>query len=388
MVGKTFNKGEWAELFLLYRLLGDGKIRIYDPSMTIFHSEMTILAITRENEPGVVVTYSLYDGVVNMKNGDTLLGSIDQYEFSLNASKVKKDLLNGTGPAFALSDKANEFMVRSFIKSPKAKSLRTLDNGLLAGGKCDLSITYSNPKTGAINVAGFSVKSSFSHASTLQNGSGSTNFLFCLDDLLESEAAQANSIVQRRLKSNGSKAPDIMARCDYLASLGKQILPVGVVPSKSGASTFRNNLMIIDSNLPDVLSQMLMIHYFGSDHECRLSEMPRLLAKCKPVKGRLFDEIYYSKRLKDYLFACFSGMVPSTPWIGRNDVDGGYIIVGKDFEPSACLSTERDAFMDYLLGSTKLEHPDSSKNRADYGEVFRGTDGRYYIRLNLQIRFM
>ena len=78
-------------------------------------------------------------------------------------------------------------------------------------------------------------------------------------------------------------------------------------------------------------------------------------------------------------------MMPGSLWDGRYDATGGYLIVRDDGEIVCYHNYNRNEFQDYLIARTKLETPSSSK--FDFGYVYKENNS-YYIKLNLQIRFM
>ena len=65
--------------------------------------------------------------------------------------------------------------------------------------------------------------------------------------------------------------------------------------------------------------------------------------------------------------------------------DGGYIIVKKDGDVVAYHIYNRNSFEDYLLDNTCFERASTQKH--DYAHIYEN-DGKMYINLNAQIRFM
>lgn len=387
MTAISKNKGEWAELFLLYNLLGSGLLKITNPSDKSKSVNVRIKSILREIKPGALTTFSLNNGNVSFQKEGNRIDVIPQYEFLLNSEKVRNDIVKRKGPAFLLSDKSNFFMEKIGMETPKAKSLKTTESGLPVGGKNDILITYENPTTGTINTTGFSIKSSFAHPATLQNGTKLTNFKYQITGLNERQINEINGLCQKRLKKNGEATADVISRCNKIREYGAEILPVGIESTKDHEGTFERNLMMIDMTLPSILSDLVYIHYFDKNHPVFLSEFPPLLAKLRPIQDSDYDTSFYERKIKDYLFACFAGMVPGTPWKGKTDLEGGYLIIDRNFDIYGCLSTETEAFKDYLFSSTRLEHSDGSPRRANYGKIFSDLENKFYINLNLQVRF-
>ena len=78
-------------------------------------------------------------------------------------------------------------------------------------------------------------------------------------------------------------------------------------------------------------------------------------------------------------------MLPSTPWNGKADATGGYIIVREDGEVLCYHLFNRNEFEDYLVNNTKFET--ASTSRHQFGSIYKD-NGKYYLKLNLQIRFI
>jgi type II restriction enzyme len=78
-------------------------------------------------------------------------------------------------------------------------------------------------------------------------------------------------------------------------------------------------------------------------------------------------------------------MTPSKVWAGKFDATGGYIIVKDDGEILCYHIYNRNQFEDYLIANTKLDT--ASTTRHEFGRVYQ-EEGKYFIKLNLQIRFI
>jgi hypothetical protein len=78
-------------------------------------------------------------------------------------------------------------------------------------------------------------------------------------------------------------------------------------------------------------------------------------------------------------------MVPSREWDGKDEANGGYIIVTKKGDVLAYHIYNRDYFEEYLLTNTRFER--ASTSRHEFASLYM-VNGRMYINLNLQIRFI
>lgn len=78
-------------------------------------------------------------------------------------------------------------------------------------------------------------------------------------------------------------------------------------------------------------------------------------------------------------------MKPTTVCDGIDEANGGYKIVTKRGYVLAYHIYNRNYFEEYQINNTK--HETASTSRHKYGEVY-SEDGDYFIKLNLQIRFI
>lgn len=144
---------------------------------------------------------------------------------------------------------------------------------------------------------------------------------------------------------------------------------------------FANNLMFIDTQMEKFLSEMLKIYY--GENVSRCAELATLLDERDPLKLKV--ENIYPHKVKKFLCATALGLRPTKIWNGIDEANGGYIIVKESGEVLAYHLHDRNSFENYLLNNTRLETPSTSKH--NFGRIYT-EDGRKFINLNLQIRFL
>ena len=144
---------------------------------------------------------------------------------------------------------------------------------------------------------------------------------------------------------------------------------------------FRSNLMLVDSAMCEIVANALLVYYGGSKSKCK--DIACELGKQNPLGFP--KDWFYAHKLKKLLCAAALGMTPATVWSGKDDANGGYIIVTKQGDVLAYHIYNRNFFEEYLLNSTKFDTPSSS--RYGFGKIYK-KDGENYINLNLQIRFV
>ena len=119
-------------------------------------------------------------------------------------------------------------------------------------------------------------------------------------------------------------------------------------------SIFKNNLVLIDSLLPDLLSEVVKCFYTTS-----LNSVKDLVAKISgfnPLDYDLqFNHSFYEYKIKRFLTDIALGMMPSKVWNGVYDATGGYLVVKRIGDILCYHVYNRNQFEDYLFANTKLE---------------------------------
>ena len=161
-------------------------------------------------------------------------------------------------------------------------------------------------------------------------------------------------------------------KCNFLKSNGAIFNFV-----QTQSSVFANNLKLIDSNLDEILSKMLILSYEKNTKDIKL-----LLSSIIQDES---SEMYYKKKIGDFANAVTFGMRAGETWNGTNEVNGGIIIVTKTGEVYLLdLIYFKNIVDKYLIENIKLDSPSSSRYKMF--EVYK-EGGRYYFKLNLQVRF-
>ena len=153
---------------------------------------------------------------------------------------------------------------------------------------------------------------------------------------------------------------------------------------KVSNNIFSNNLVLIDSSLPQILADMVL-RFYGSN----LSRTTDLLAAIEEDNLLEFDTSnshpFYSYKIKRLYTDIALGMTPAKVWNGDYDATGGYLIVKNDGDVICYHLFEKKQFENYLINNTKFET--ASTSRYDFGKIYR-EDKKLFMNLNLQIRFI
>ena len=153
---------------------------------------------------------------------------------------------------------------------------------------------------------------------------------------------------------------------------------------KTERKIFSNNLVLIDSLLPEILSQIVFDFY--SSEFSHLTDLVNKTADKNPLNFDIENEHkFYEYKIKRFLTDVALGMMPSKVWTGQYDATGGYLIVKENGDVLCYHIYNRNEFEDYLLNNTKLDTASSSRH--GFGEIYEA-NGDLYFNLNLQIRFI
>ncbi|MFS6936980.1 HpaII family restriction endonuclease [Neisseria animaloris] len=356
------NKGEWSEPYVLFKLLADGQLYLGDGKLNkIDGLIMPILAVLRE-EQHYIGKYSYSDDRVNVviSLGEREASyTIPVAEFKKQAVLLFQKIRSGN------SENSGSFSIpeiEDFLRSIDCTRLNARSQS-----KSDIHIMVHDARTGICPTLGFSIKSEMGSKPTLLNASGATNFTF--------EIPNCNKSLMDLINSESS----VKRRIAKIYETGRTLIFSGM-----DNSIFRNNLMLIDSWLPEIMAQMLCKYYSGSQNA--VSCIADSICQANP-NG--YDQTnrhqFYIYKIKKLLNDAALGMRPAEVWQGKYDATGGYLVVRQDGEIVCYHIYSRNEFEDYLFYNTKFDTPSSSRHR--FGNVYE-YDGRYFVKLNMQIRFI
>ena len=343
------NKGEWSEIYTLFKLLGDGVVYAGNGDMEkiddLFYPIMRV--IRREAE-----TYN-YEPRINDSRvvvilndiGDELM-RVSMADFASMAKSLLDSIKTARGSAFSLPH-VEEFM-------------HSID-------KTDIRIVIHDLRTGTTPTLGFSIKSQLGNPSTLLNSGMTTNFKYRIEglNLTDEEISDINAI-----KGQNDRMRDVFLRGGRLKY------------HSMDCQTFEDNLIIIDSFMPEIIAECIAEHFISGSNN--LSELTDGVINRNPLGIRRNPELYYMTKIKSLLVDVALGMTPAKVWNRRYDANGGYLVVRNDGEVLCYHFYDRNQIEDYLYQNTRFDYP--SRERYHYGSLFREGNA-IFIKLNFQIRF-
>lgn len=356
----TGNKGEWSEIYALFKLLGDKQLFLGDKDIEKLEDLVyPIIKILRSENNGDF-EYSIQDEIILVSGNEQVL-NIPIDEFKTKALFLLKAIKENRERTFSVPE------IEKFMQSINCISLKASSSA-----KTDITIVVHDQRTNQQPTLGFSIKSQLGSPSTLLNAGKTTNFIYKINDakLTKNEIKQINSINTR------SK---IMDRIAQIQSEGGAFEFV-----KTERQIFSNNLVLIDSLLPEILSQIVFDFY--SSEFSHLTDLVNSTTEKNPLKFGIENEHkFYEYKIKRFLTDVALGMMPSQVWTGKYDATGGYLIVKENGDVLCYHIYNRNEFEDYLLNNTKLDTASSSRH--GFGEIYE-ENGQCYFNLNLQIRFI
>lgn len=363
------NKGEWSEVYVLLRLLADGKIYAANGELNrIDDIYFPILEIYRKESINKINKYSIKDfpkndsdGIVEIFINDKKVKSIDRNRFSKESSLLLDRIKSSTGSTFAIPQS------QSFIDEILCKKLAAPSED-----KTDISMTIVDIHTGYTPLVGFSIKSELGSHPTLLNAGKTTNFIFKIISKDYGLLKTVNSIYK---KQGNKEHIDVTGRVKKIIECKSTF-----EYSEMQNETFKDNLILIDSKLDKILAETILYYYRDGITNC--VDMVNKLKEENPMNYS--NKNAYSYKFKKMLSAIALGMRPSYEWDGIDEASGGYIVVNKKGDVLAYHIYNRNYFEEYLLNNTKYET--ASTTRHDFGKVYE-ENGINFIKLNLQIRF-
>ena len=350
----TYNKGEWSEFYVFIKSLVDKKITVLDSSQEATDDFYKIIKVNRK-ENNVNYVYLLDNSGQISKLGDNTNLII--------SSKVLEDFL----PSFLnqiKNNKASSFEIKHLNSILKELDTNTIKEGT-SEDKTDITLVVDYKDT-LNKTIGFSIKSNIGSKPTLLNASTATNFIYKIKGF-QGKPEDINSIEGKR---------KIKDRIEKIRQMGGTFVYHDV-----NNPVFKNNLMKVDTKLPEIISSLLFAFFDGKGNKISsLTDQLNRMHLTNIILSKA-DLIY---KIKKFLLASALGFFPSKAWDGYYSANG-YIIVKESGEIGCFDVFDSKLLENYLFGSVKFETASSSKH--DFGYVYE-KDGEMYIKLNLQIRFV
>jgi hypothetical protein len=348
-------------MYVLFRILADGKIFGADADLNkiddIFYE---IIRVIRNEDIGVL-EYNIDNDqsaiLIKRQDNGRLIATISAGQFNEEALHLLEKIQNSNSGTFAVEE-TELFMGAASCNKLKAPST----------DKSDITIDIYDVRAGYSPRLGFSIKSQLGSASTLINSSKTTNFIYKISGDMRQEFIDLFNENSRRLRSNlfDMKEEYEFEFCDIDNTI------------------FKNNLVLMDSDLPEITANMLLEYY--TNNKVRVVDALHSVEMENPMEyDSSNNHPFYKSKFKRLITASALGMLPANVWDDQTDATGGYIIVREDGEVLCYHLYNRNEFEEYLINSTRFETPSTSRHK--FGKIYE-YEGEHFIKLNLQVRFI
>lgn len=372
------NKGEWSELYTLYKLLADQELFPIDRSQPKNERlRMPILSILRYTEENIFAEYRIDDeGIINIRTTGIDDIKVAKKDFEKFASEMLDSILKGSSDATFEINSIDNFRKRTFCPKIKCYS-KKLANG--DKDKSDLYIVIHDAFTGQTPKLGFSIKSELGNPPTLLNATALTNFKYRLSkNLPENRVKQINSMVDKKGHA------DIQGRVNAIIESGISLEFLTINPNKKGEHVFLENLFAVDGFMPQILAYLLVMSY--TENTKKLDELTDKLSDENPLKFPMqTNKKSYEIKVKRFVSDVALGLLPSQPWDATHQA-AGILVVTESGNIDCYHIIYRASLDEYLYHDLKFET--ASASRHGFGKIDIDEEGNQYFTLNLQLRFI
>lgn len=372
------NKGEWSELYTLYKLLADQNIfPINKGQLKGERLRMPILSILRYSDEHVCAEYRIdEDGVIYINANGLDVIEVEKRDFEDKASELLNAIINGASKASFEIQSINEFRERTCCQKIKCYS-KKLANG--DKDKSDLFIVIHDPFTGQKPQQGFSIKSELGNPPSLFNATALTNFIYRLSQNLPIETVdKINSMVNKKGQA------DIRGRVRAIIDAGASLDFYTINPDRNGDNIFLENLILIDSSMPLIIADLLVMSY--TENTRQLDKLTEMLTEFNPLRFPMkVNKKIYEAKVKRFITDIALGMLPSQPWDATNQASG-VLVVTESGDIDCYHVIYRSSLEEYLFHDLKFET--GSATRHGFGKIDIDEVGNQYFTLNLQLRFI
>lgn len=356
IMATTRNKGEWTELYSFLKVILDKKLYLSDKNLNKTDDFFNVHKVSTLN---IQEEVSLTPAGFEIISGKSIEAHDDNDLFNINDIDNFKNSIQANNKTFALNE----------IELIFQKMGINIINGGNSNQKADIILDVS--RNGQLfENEGFGIKSYLGSKPTLLNASGSnTNFIYEIKNFNDSLMAETNAINTR------TKIKD---RISNIISKGGSL-----EFSSIEAETMQYNLSVLDRDLPFIVSKMLLNFYLNRRN--KLSDNLENLYKSPEYNMHdLIDFQGSTIKVKRLLLAILLGLFSGKKWDGKF-LANGTIVVKEDGSQVAFHITKKDLLEDYLFNIIKFDTPSTTRHR--FASVYKERDGKFYFKLNLQLRF-
>ncbi len=356
----TGNKGEWSEIYALFRLLGEGRVYAGDANLNKMDLYYPILNVIREESKRYEYNPDVRQNIVVIDENGYEFTRISMDRFMRESGSLLESIKNGGNRSFEIPE-TEYFMSEIGCSKLKAPSK----------DKADIHIVIHDLRTNMTPELGFSIKSQLGSPSTLLNAGEPTNIKYLVKgkEMTDAELKEINTI-----KNHLPRMQAIIERGYYL------------VYNDIENQTFKNNLLFLDTCMPEFIARCLICDSMPNSTSSIKGSVELVAAQNPFMYTGSNVRMFYEHKMKVLLVDSALGMTPAKEWNGRYDANGGYLVVKSDGDIVCYHFYNRNDIEDYLYNNTRFER--ASRSRYHFGELYRDSENNVCIKLNLQIRFI
>jgi DNA (cytosine-5)-methyltransferase 1 len=353
----TKNKGEWTELYSFLKLIHDKKLMLSDKNLNT-RNDIGHFNVTKVTTLNIKESYYLQDDdEVSVKNETT------GFEKKVKVSNfLNNEILKNLADEIKLG--SNTFIIPEFDLIKNGLGISIVKGGN-SNQKADIVLDINNSQVSKTNE-GFGIKSYLGSKPTLLNASGNTNFIFEILNFEPSKIDAVNSIDTR------TKLKDRIEKIHTLGGTFKF--------SKIETESMEYNLSMVDSLIPEIVSNMLLEFY--------LKRTNVISANLENVFNNVntfgSDLISLQVKVKRLLVAILLGFFAGKKWDG-NYISNGTIVVKETGEQVGFHIIDKTSLENYLFENIKFDTPSTTRHR--FGMLILENNGKVYFKLNMQLRF-
>lgn len=358
-INKTKNKGEWTNLLVFIKLLLEQKISLADADLVPNGNYFDVTKISTHNLDYEYLPLNSADiQVITKKTQETRNINIE----SLISPAILNDLITSIKNGNDSINKLGFEVIQNELGF-------TIVKGGNSSQKADILLDIKIENI-IKKEEGFGIKSYLGNSPTLLNASGTTNFIFEVENLHKDKIDEINAIDTK------TKLKDRLA---FIEAHGGKLNYIG--PEKD---TMDYNLKMVDSNMPQIIGHVLLAFY-----KKRISSI-REIVDYLHEKQELYQEIRYpdkaflESKIKKLLVDNLLGFFAGTKWDGSYEANGT-IIMKKTGDLVAFHLIDLESLKSYLYNHIKLDTPSTTRHR--FGKLILEKDNKLYFKLNLQLRF-
>jgi DNA (cytosine-5)-methyltransferase 1 len=355
----THNKGEWSELLLFVKLLGEQQLFLADSDLNAKTDFFNIHKVTTHNlELDFLILDKSSIEIVDKKTGDKCIVNISDIINPQTLKNLTNDIKEGE---------------KTFNLDGFSVIQNILGFNIVKGGhslqKSDILLDISNKTITKVNE-GFGIKSYLGAKPTLLNASGNTNFIFQIENLDSSKIDEINAI---------NTATKVKDRIESIENFGGRFKYIG-----AEKDTMTYNLKMVDSLMPEIIAHVLLAFY--RDRINSISKIVDFVDKQASLNQQINygDKDALKNKIQKLLVDVLLGFFAGSKWNGVYEANGS-IVLKNNGDCVAFHIIDLETLKNYLYKNIKLDTPSTTRHR--YGSLYQEKGNKLYFKLNLQLRF-